>query len=105
MLTPEEINQIRQMIRDELRIMTSKQVFERDIQILDNRHIQVGRTRGTIIGTATDQKIGFYGKSDADGFLGVVQAGAISSPSADVNSLKTAVDAIRTALTNLGITA
>ena len=81
--------------------------FEKHIQILNGRHIQVGKGVGTKIGTETTQKIGFYGKTP------VVQAGAITTPAtqsgayvqADVASLKTAIDAIRVALTNLGLTA
>ena len=97
-MTPEEI---RQIIREELEsfMKIDKFVFEKPIQILDGRNIQVGQTTGTKIGTATTQKIALHGVTP------VVQAGAIDSPSADVGSLKTAVDAIRTALTNKGITA
>jgi hypothetical protein len=70
-----------------------------DIQVTENRNIVLGTTTGTKIGTSTSQKLGFYNKTP------IVQPAAISSPSADVTSLKTAVDALRTALTNLGLTA
>lgn len=46
----------------------------------------------------TGKTLGFYGVTP------VTRAAAIASPSADSASLKTAVDAIRTALTNLGLT-
>jgi hypothetical protein len=45
-----------------------------------------------------EAKLGFYGVAP------VARAGAISSPAAEVAPLKTAVDAIRVALTNVGIT-
>lgn len=93
--------QIRQIIREELsQLMKSdRYIFHKLVQVLDGRNIQVGLTTGTKIGTAIAQKLSVYGVTP------VVQAGAISSPSADVGSLKTAVDAIRVALTNFGISA
>jgi len=93
--------QIKQIIREELsQLMKSdRYIFHKLIQMLDGKNIQVGLTTGTKIGTAITQKLSVYGVTP------VVQAGAISSPSADVASLKTAVDAIRTALINFGITA
>jgi hypothetical protein len=36
-------------------------LFQKNLQILDGRSVQLGRTTGTRIGTATDQKIGFLG--------------------------------------------
>jgi hypothetical protein len=56
-------NEIREMIREELNslIKSDRFTFEKLIQILDGRNIQLGRTTGTKIGTATDQKIAFYG--------------------------------------------
>ena len=35
--------------------------FQKNIQIFDARNIQLGRTNGTKIGTATDQLLAFYG--------------------------------------------
>ena len=61
--------------------------------------IPLGTATGTKIGTATNQKLGFFNATP------VVQQTAITSPSADSASLKTAVDAIRTRLTALGLTA
>jgi hypothetical protein len=62
---------------------------------------------GTKFGTATTQKIGFYNKAP------VVQPVAITAPTApsatyvqaEAAAMKTAVDAIRTTLQNLGLTA
>lgn len=100
-LTEEQIREIRQVVADELQPIfgVDRLIFEKNIQIFDGRNIQVGRTIGTKIGTATDQKVGLYGTTP------VIQASAISSPAATTGSLKTAVDAIRTALSNIGITA
>lgn len=68
---------VRRIIREELQTLfkTDRFTFEKNIQILDARNIQLGRTNGTIIGTATDQKIGFFGKAP------VVQQSTISDPS------------------------
>lgn len=59
MLTQEDKQQIEQIIADKLSgfIKIDRYVFDKNIQILDGRNIQVGRTIGTKIGTATDQKI------------------------------------------------
>jgi len=93
--------QVREIIRQELSslIKSDRYVFEKSIQLFDGRNVQLGKTTGTKIGTETSQKMGFFNKTP------IVQVSAIDSPSADVTALKTAVDAIRTALTNLGLTA
>jgi hypothetical protein len=53
--------EVRQIIRDELKslILLDKYTFQKNIQIFDNRHIQLGKTNGTKIGTEATQKIGF----------------------------------------------
>jgi hypothetical protein len=60
--------QIRAIIIDELSniLKIDRYVFDKNIQILDKRNIQLGRTTGTKIGTATDQKLGFFGKTPVD---------------------------------------
>lgn len=58
--------------------------------------LSIGSTTGLTLGFS-GQNVGVYGQSTA-------RAAAISSPTADVTALKTAVDAIRVALTNFGIT-
>jgi hypothetical protein len=76
-----------------------KSIFNRSVQILDGKNIQVGQTNGTTIATTTTQKIGFHGKASA-------QAGAISDPSggSTVDSqARTAINSIITALHNIGI--
>ena len=96
--------QVRQLIRDELRdlLFSDKYNFSKNIQIQDGRSIQAGLSNGLKIGTATAQKLGFFNKTP------IVQVSAITSPSGGVtidSQARTAIDAIRTALTNLGLTA
>lgn len=82
------------------KINTSDQLeLMADVLHTDAKNIVLGSTTGTKIGTATTQKLAFFNKTP------IVQPGAISSPAAEAAALKTAVDAIRTALTNLGLTA
>jgi len=92
---------IRQIVKEELSILVKgdRFTFEKLIQILDGRNIQLGTGTGTKIGTAAGQKLSVYGVAP------VIQAGAITSPDTTGAQLKTAVDAIRTALINFGITA
>ena len=91
---------IRQIVKEELSILVKSDrfVFEKLVQFLDGRNIQLGTGTGTKIGTAVGQKLSVYGETP------VVQAGAITSPDTTGAQLKTAVDAIRVALTNFGIT-
>jgi len=67
-MTNEDIQQVRQILREELSniLGTDKYIFQKNIQIFDARNIQLGRTNGTKIGTGTDQKIGFFGKTPVD---------------------------------------
>jgi len=69
--------QVRQIIREELSnlILTDRYAFDKNIQILDKYNIQLGRTTGTKIGTATDQKLAFFGTTPA------VQQATIADPS------------------------
>ena len=59
---------IRQIIREELETFLgfNKYTFQKNIQIFDGRNIQLGRTTGTKIGTAIDQKLGFFGTTPVD---------------------------------------
>lgn len=69
------------------------------VAVQDGLNFAVGTTTGTKIGTATTQKIGFFNKTP------IVQPAAIASPTSDAVGTKAAIDAIRVALTNLGLTA
>lgn len=62
-MTPEEV---RQIIREELKELIGMNgfIFQKGIQMMDGRNIQTGRTLGTIIGGAYDQKVGFYTIAD-----------------------------------------
>ena len=96
--------QVRQIFNEEFQKIfgSSNLVFQRNIQLLDGRHIQIGLTTGTKIGTSALQKIGFYG------VIPVVQAGAISTPSGGGTQdaqARTAIASLITALKNVGITA
>lgn len=95
--------QIKNIVREELGtlIKSDRFTFQRLIQLLDGVNIQISSGTGTKIGTATGQKIAFHGVTP------VIQASAISAPSGgttvDVEA-RTAINSIRTALTNKGIT-
>lgn len=101
--------QIRQIIKDELGVLlgSDRYIFGKKLQLLDGRDMQLGKGTGTKIGTETTQKLGFFNKTP------IVQVGAISAPSApggtyaqsEAQSAVTAINSIRTALINLGLTA
>lgn len=64
-MNPEEVKKI---VKDEIIKMINpialnrfkdRYIFDKTFQILDTYDIQLGRTRGTRIGTETSQKIGF----------------------------------------------
>lgn len=101
--------QIREIIKDELQeLLTSdRYVFHKFIQIMDGRNIQLGRTTGTQIGTATDQKLGFYGTIPVDKPATVSDANSqgIGYVQADVQSIATAVNAVISRLKELGLIA
>lgn len=88
-------------------VYSDRYISQKHFQFLDSKNISFGTTNGTRIGTTITQKIGLYGATP------VIQANAISAPNnqggiynqTDITTLKTAIDAIRVALTNLGITA
>jgi len=65
-MTEIEIKQlVEQMIAEKLQnvFKNDRYVFDKNIQVLDGRKIQVGKTTGLTIGTeggATGQKLGFF---------------------------------------------
>ena len=94
---------IREIIRDELKeiLKIDKFVFDKHIQILDARNIQVGRTTGTSIGTEATQKLSFYGVTP------VVQQGAITVPSGGLTvdaEARSSISDLITRIKNFGIT-
>jgi len=42
-------------------VFSDRYVFQRNLQLLDGRNIQVAKGTGTKIGTEATQKLGFYG--------------------------------------------
>ncbi len=60
--------QIREIIQDELSnfLASDRYTFQKHIQIFDGRNVQTGRTTGTKIGTASDQKLGLWGVVPVD---------------------------------------
>ena len=97
-MNPEEVKKI---IREELEkfIRRDRFTFTKLLQILDGRNIQVGKTTGTIIGTETIQKIGFFAKSP------VVQQSAISDADGTLGSATSRVNAVIAALEAFGFIA
>jgi hypothetical protein len=89
--------QVRQIIRDELQelLATDRYIFSKSVQFLDGRNIQTGRTVGTQIGTATDQKIGFLGKAP------VARQSTVSAPSGGATIDSEARAAINTIIDRL----
>lgn len=76
-------------------------VMPKTFQFLDGRNIQLGTTNGTKIGTATNQKIAFFGSSP------VAQQSGISAPSggATIDSQsRTAVTSLINTLRTFGFT-
>ena len=103
-MTEEDKQEVREIIAEVLRdfILTDRYAFQKLIQIFDGRNIQLGLGTGTKIGTAITQKIGLYGITP------VIQASAITAPTGGATidaEARTAINSIRTALTNIGITA
>lgn len=96
--------QIRKIVREELQALfgIDKYIFSKLIQIMDGRNIVVGKGTGSKIGTETTQKLSVFGVTP------VVQASAISAPSGGTTQdaeARTAINSIRTAIKNFGITA
>jgi hypothetical protein len=42
-------------------VVSDRYTIQKHLQMFDGRNIQTGRTAGTKIGTAADQKLGFFG--------------------------------------------
>jgi hypothetical protein len=70
-------------------------VFEKLLQIMDGRNIQLGTTTGTRIGTATTQKLAFFNAAP------VARQATISDPSGGVTQDAEARAAINTLIDRL----
>ena len=121
-MTPEEV---RQIIREEFSniFKIDRYVFDRKIQILDGRNIQLGRGNGTIIATQgygdltpTDvgQKLGFFGTPPVVQRTGSAQTAVATtgatqtnpygySTAAQADGIITLLNELRQALVNLGL--
>lgn len=74
-----EIQELRRELDDLKRLVnflvrTDRYVFARDLQIEDNRNIRLSGTTGSRIGTASTQKMGFFGGTP------IVRPSAVSIP-------------------------
>lgn len=81
---------------------TDRYIFQKTIQIMDGRKIQLGKGTGTMIGTEATQKIGFLGATP------IVQQGIITPPTGGAtidSAARTAINAIITDLQKFGLTA
>ena len=76
-MPPLNEERVREIIREEFStfIRSDRFTFSKLIQMLDGRNFQFGRGTGTKIGTATDQKLSFYGVTPVD------QPATVSDPS------------------------
>jgi hypothetical protein len=79
--------------------VTNSQVTFTRKPFLSDVNVKLGTTTGTKLGETASEKLGHWGVTP------IVQPSFIASPTADVASLKTAVDAIRTLLINTGLKA
>lgn len=85
---PSEVEErIREIFREELAtfMKSDRFILQTTLQMLDGRGMQFGRANGTKIGTAIDQKLGFYGKAP------VVQP---ATPSATAASIITTMQSL-----------
>ena len=108
-MTPQDIEQIKQIIRDELStfIVSDRYVFQKHLQLFDGRNIQTGKGTGTIIGTETSQKIGFWAKTPVDqpATVGDATAAGAEYSQSVANSAVTAINAIIDRLQEIGLIA
>ena len=101
-LKEEDKIEIRKIIQDELANFNriDRYVFDKNIQILNARNFQFGRTNGTKFGTATDQLIGFYNTTPVN------QPATVADPSGGVTTdaeARTAIGEIIDRLQELGL--
>lgn len=95
---------IRRIIRDELSnvLKIDKYIFDKNIQILDMRNIQLGLDNGTKIGTAAAQKVALHGATPT------IQSLKINDPSGGTTvdaEARTAINSIIDVLEAKGLSA
>ena len=62
----EELSKYKREMEAYYKLFADRVAFSKNLQILDTRDIQLGRSTGTKIATDTDQKLGFYGVDPVD---------------------------------------
>lgn len=85
---------------------SDRYIFQKNIQLMDGRKIQVGTVTGSTIGTAATQKLSVFGVAP------VAQQTAITTPNApgssynqtDAQTAVTAIIQLATRVKNFGIT-
>lgn len=99
---------MREIIREEITnalqefIYIDKYKFNKTVEIEDNKNIKFSGKFGTKIGTATTEKLAFYGNTPVD------QPATVSDPSGGVtvdSQARTAINAIIDRLQELGLIA
>lgn len=88
-------------------VYSDRYIFQKHSQYLDGKKMTFGTNLGLRMGTSTTEKVAFYGVTP------VIQASAISAPTnpgatysqADTQSIVNAVNSLRTAIKNFGISA
>lgn len=98
-MTPELQNILEQWNKLSL---SDRYIFQKNVQFMDGRNVQLGLTTGTKIGTSASQKLGFFNATP------VIQPAAISAPSGGATidaPARNAITSIITTLQNLGLTA
>jgi len=82
-------------------VRSDRYTFQKDLQFLDGRNIQLSSGTGTKIGTSATQKLGFFGATP------VVQQqvlGSLSESGIDSDgTARIGINRINTALINLGL--
>lgn len=72
-------------------------VFNKHIQLLDARNIQLGKTNGTMIGTQATQKLGFFGVTPVSQLnISTIAGGAAASDGVARNGVNAIISALRT---------
>lgn len=80
---------------------TDRFTFEKLIQVLDGRDIQLGRGTGTMLGTAADQKLGLWGTTPVDQPSAIADV-SVSGSDAD-GTARAKINSVIAALREVGI--
>lgn len=86
-------------------VKSDRYVLQKTLQVQDGQNIQVGRNTGTNIGTATDQKLAFYGVTPVDQPATVADPSGGSIPDSIDSQARTAINSLIDRLQELGLIA